>query len=373
MTLNRRNIMGLLGGGALGSGLLDAFSGLARALGAGGKPVYLNAYATAGATPDFGVAGLGEAGAVLFTTPTPGRAHAIEPHPTRAEAVAFARRPGRWFMPLSLTDGAPGAVVKAPDDRRFTGHGVFSADGALLYVAEDDVPNEVGAIGVYDANDGYRRLGALPTHGLGPHELLLMADGAVLAVANGGVITHPDTGRAKLNLDEMDSSLTYVEAATGRLIDKARLPAEHSNLGMRHIALLDDGAIAFGVQDERPNGELQPLTGTHKPGGPAPRLFDAPEDLLITLDGYIGSVASDGKVLAASSPKGGLIALWDGASGDWLGSTKLPDGCGLAAGREGFVATSGLGVIETLSARDAAAAAERRTPAYRWDNHLTRV
>ncbi|WP_233474672.1 DUF1513 domain-containing protein [Azospirillum agricola] len=372
-TMNRRNIMGLLGGGALGSGLLDAVAGLARAFGATGAPVYLNAYATAGATPDFGVAGLDKAGRVLFTTATPGRAHAIEPHPTRPEAVAFARRPGRWFMPLSLTDGAAGPVVRAPDDRRFTGHGAFSADGALLYVAEDDVPNETGAIGVYDANDGYRRIGVLPTHGLGPHELLMLDGGTVLAVANGGVITHPDTGRAKLNLDEMDASLTYVEAATGRLLDKVRLPERHANLGIRHIAPLADGGVAFGVQDERPIGELQPLTGAHRPGSGAVRLFETPDDILVRLDGYIGSVASDGHTVAASSPKGGLIGLWDAMSGAWLGSTALPDGCGLAPGEGGFKATSGLGVIETVSAPTASAADQRRDPAFRWDNHLTRL
>lgn len=367
MTPNRREILGLLGGG-----LLAAVAGPLRAATASGAPLYLNAYATAGAAPGFGVAGLTEDGSVLFATAMPGRAHGIVPHPTRAEAVAFARRPGRWFVPLSLADGAAGTVVKAPDDRRFTGHGAFSPDGRLLYVAEDDVPAETGAIGVYDAADGYRRLGALPTHGLGPHELLMLEGGSVLAVANGGVITHPDTGRAKLNLDEMDASLTYVEAAGGRLLDKVRLPEQHANLGIRHIAPLAGGGVAFGTQDERPTGELQPLTGSHRPGSGAVRLFETPDDVLARLEGYIGSVASDGRTVAASSPKGGLIGLWDGTSGAWLGSASLPDGCGLAPGAEGFVATSGLGVIETLSVPKVEAGPERRDPAFRWDNHLTR-
>ncbi len=366
MTMNRRNALLLLGGG-LGAALV----GPARANTANG-PLYLSAYATAGASPTYGVAALDEAGTVRFTTPTPGRAHAVVPHPARAEAIAFARRPGRWFMPVSLADGAPGPVVKAPDDRRFTGHGAFSADGRLLYVAEDDVPGEAGAIGVYDAADGYRRLDALPTHGLGPHELIMIGDGAVLAVANGGVITHPDTGRAKLNLDEMDSSLTYVEAASGRLLDKVRLPEEHSNLGIRHIAPLPDGGIAFGTQDERPTGELQPLTGVHRPGSGAVRLFDTPDDILNQFGGYIGSVATDGHTVAASSPKGGIIGLWNGASGVWLGATMLPDGCGLAPNVNGFLVTSGLGAIETVSTPTTDVRDEHQTKAFRWDNHVTR-
>ena len=377
--MGRRNLLGVLAGKALGArllaggrllggGLLAVLSGKAHAGAAG--TIYLNAYATAGAEPSFGVAALDGTGKLLFTTATPGRAHGIVPRPGIAEAAVFARRPGRWFQTLSLADGTPGPVVRAPDDRRFTGHGDYSADGRILYVAEDDVPREEGAIGIYDATDGYHRIGAIPTHGLGPHELILMHDGTTLAVANGGVITHPDTGRAKLNLDSMDSSLTYVEAATGTLLDKVHLPEEHANLGIRHIALLEDGGIAFGVQDERPIGMLQPLTGAHRPGG-AIRLFDTPEDVLSRMQGYIGSVASDGTTVAASSPMGGVIGLWDAGSGAWLGSTALADGCGLAPNGDGYLATSGLGVIETVS-KTAAAGPERRAPAFRWDNHLTR-
>lgn len=373
--MDRRHILGLMAGGnliggrLLGGGLLAMLTGTAHA--AGNGTIYLNAYATAGAEPSYGVAALDPAGKVLFTTPTPGRAHGIVPRPAMAEAVVFSRRPGRWFQILSLADGTPGPVLRAPDDRRFTGHGGYSADGRTLYVAEDDVPREEGAIGVYDATDDYRRTGAIPTHGLGPHELILMHDGTTLAVANGGVITHPDTGRAKLNLDSMDASLTYVEAATGRLLDKVRLPEEHSNLGIRHIAPLDDGGVAFGMQDERPIGMLQPLTGAHRPGSGAVRLFDTPEDMLSRMQGYIGSVASDGRTVAASSPPGGIIGLWDAATGVWLGSTTLTDGCGLAPSDKGYLATSGLGVIEPVSV-SATAGPKRRAPEFRWDNHLTR-
>jgi uncharacterized protein len=367
MTPNRRTVLHLLGGG-----LLAAVAGPTRAATANGAPLYLNAYATAGASPAYGVAALDAAGNLRFTTAAPGRAHGIVPRPSRAEAVVFARRPGRWFLPVSLDDGTPGAVVAAPEDRRFTGHGAYSADGRVLYVAEDDVPGETGSIGLYDAADGYRRVGALPTHGLGPHEIVALDGGAVLAVANGGVITHPDTGRAKLNLDAMDSSLTYVEAASGRLLDQVRLPERHANLGIRHLAPLADGGVAFGVQDERPIGELQPLVGAHRPGGGAVRLFETPEDVLVRLDGYIGSVASDGRLVAASSPKGGLIGLWDGESGAWRGATALPDGCGVAPCDDGFAITSGLGVMERIAASADAPVLERRTPAFRWDNHLTR-
>ena len=37
-------------------------------------------------------------------------------------------------------------------------------------------------IGVYDASDGFRRVGEFPTHGMDPHELLPMPDGRTLAL-----------------------------------------------------------------------------------------------------------------------------------------------------------------------------------------------
>ena len=81
-------------------------------------------------------------------------------------------------------------------------------------------------IGVYDATDGFRRIGEFPTHGVGPHELLLLDDGRTLAIANGGIETHPDFGRAKLNIATMKPSFVFVDRITGDLIEKHELPPD---------------------------------------------------------------------------------------------------------------------------------------------------
>ena len=68
----------------------------------GGAPLFLSACATIGGdAPVCGVAALDTAGRLAFATPLPGRAHGIVPRPGRAEAVVFARRLGRWFIPLT--------------------------------------------------------------------------------------------------------------------------------------------------------------------------------------------------------------------------------------------------------------------------------
>lgn len=365
-SITRRALLAGIGAGAL-LATLHPVPGWAAA-----GDVFLTAYGTADSPPAFGIAAVRLDGTVLFSRRLPGRAHAVVVRPGGDEAVVFARRPGTWLVPLDAASGEIGRPVAAEAGRPFTGHGAFDAEGRLLFVGEDYSDREVGAIGVYDAADGYRRLGTLPTHGIGPHEILAVNGARVLVCGNGGVITHPDTGRAKLNLDTMDASLTYVEAASGRLLDIVRLPPTLANLGIRHLAALHDGGVAFGCQDERPTGESQPLVGVHTPGGKV-RLFDAPEEVWDAFEGYIGAVAANGRTVAATSPRGGVVGIWEAATGRWLGNAPLPDTCGLTVSERGFAATNGFGAITELVPRGPIEAHGSTVPGHRWDNHLTRI
>ena len=106
---------------------------------------------------------------------------------------------------------------------------------ALLYATENDFENAAGMIGVYDATDGFNRIGEFATHGMDPHEMLLLADGRTLAIANGGIETHPDFGRAKLNIATMKPSFVFVDRASGDLIEKHELAPELHQLSIRHM------------------------------------------------------------------------------------------------------------------------------------------
>ena len=53
-------------------------------------------------------------------------------------------------------------------------------------------------------------------------------DGKTLAVANGGLDTVPDAGRANLNADTMEPSLTFVDRGSGELLAKHALPVRAS-------------------------------------------------------------------------------------------------------------------------------------------------
>ena len=117
--------------------------------------------------------------------------------------MVFARRPGSFALAFDIHDRRAPVLFTTPANRHFYGHGVFSRDGRLLYATEHDNETRDGLIGVYNATGGYKRIGEMPTYGIGPHEVILLSDGKTLAVANGGIETHIETGREKLNLSSM--------------------------------------------------------------------------------------------------------------------------------------------------------------------------
>jgi hypothetical protein len=227
---------------------------------------------------------------------------------------------------------------------------VFSPDGTLLYATENDYDAATGAIGIYSVPDGFRRVGELRSYGTGPHEILLMPDGHTLAIANGGIETHPDFGRAKLNLPTMEPSLVFVDARTGDLKEKHRLDPDLHQVSIRHMDRDDTGRIFFGGQYEGNATDLPPLIGSVREGDGI-ALFPLEERQIGNFRNYIGSVkvALDNATFAVTSPKGHCAALFDTASGKLLDCLHRRDVCGLAPLAGDFMVTAddGLGHLES--------------------------
>ena len=302
----------------------------------------------------------------------PGRGHDIALKPDGSEWVAFARRPGRFGVAIPLTSRPPAWFASEPG-RHFFGHGVYSADGKLLYTTENDYERAAGMIGVRDATDGYRQIGEFPAHGMEPHDIALLGDGRTMVIANGGIQTHPDRGSDELNLADMRPSLVYVDVATGDLLEEHRLAPALHQLSIRHLAAAAAGAIVFGCQYRGPEEDAPALIGFHR-RGETPVMAEAPGATQTGLRNYIGSVAADrsGGIVAASAPKGGLVTYWDVAGRRYLGACDLSDGCGLAPTHRSasFLLTSGDGWLVTA---EASGAMSRQASDFQWDNHAILV
>jgi hypothetical protein len=326
-----------------------------------GHPAYLAAAREADGR--FALHGLSAAGASLFAVPLPARGHAAAAHPTRAEAVAFARRPGTFALVIGCATGAIRHRLTPPDGRQFNGHGALSAKGAMLYTSEVVAATNEGRVGLWETG-GYARIGEWASGGIGPHDLRRLADGR-LAVANGGIATDP-TDRTKLNLDSMRPNLAIL-TAEGRLDDRMTLTADLRQNSIRHLALAPGGTIAFAMQWEGDPAEAVPLLGLWKPGQP-PRLCPPPEREALAMRGYAASIAfsGDGRQVGLTSPRGGRVQVF-GSDGSALASLPRADVSGIAPAPGGFVVTDGSGVVAALE--DGGLRPLSSAPVA-WDNHL---
>ena len=324
----------------------------------------------------FRVVGFFPSGARAFDLPTLARGHSFAVAPARRVAVHFARRPGAFALEIDLARGIVWTEFFAPENRHFYGHGAFSCDGRLLYATENDFEGERGVIGVYDAADGYRRVGELASHGAGPHDIRLLSDSDTLAVANGGILTRPDLPRVKLNLPTMAPSLRCIDRRDGALLRKFRLGSALRQLGIRHLAVSGNDTVAVAMQYEGPANDVVPLVALLEPGAESLRPLGGPAKALRAMKQYCGSVAFDksGRTIAASAPRGNLVTFWNADTGRYAAAARVADGSGVAPSdmEGGIVASSGRGGAFAI---DPGSGVARPLDGdfvknSRWDNHL---
>ena len=322
--------------------------------------IFAAAYRSEGGS--YGVALVAEDGREISRIALPDRGHDITHDPNSSHAVAFARRPGTFALVFDRSAGTPVTLIEAAEDRHFFGHGVYAPSGRLLYIAENDFDNYAGVIGLYDARSGYAKVGEFPAHGMDTHDVQLMEGGRYLAIANGGIRQHPDSGRAKLNLDHMEPSLVIVDLRDGRLVEKHAMPDEIRQLSTRHMDIDASGRVWFGCQFEGPRNRHPQLLGNFRRGEEV-RFLDMPGPLLEGFDNYVGSVAvnREAGLVAISSPKGGRWAAFEVETGRLAYGEEIAGVCGLAPQRERFIRSTENG--------DFAAT----TSPLAWDNHITRL
>jgi len=361
MNFSRRSLLYLGGATALTTFPLPASANAPPARWMGCRQVGEGHYATL----------FNGAGTVLLDVPLPGRGHDIVPSPVGKSTVVMARRPGTFALVIDLTSGETLHELNASSGHHFYGHGCFSPDGNWLYTTENHYETGEGVVGVRNARQDFDLEGHFSSGGIGPHELVLMPDGKTLAIANGGIHTHPDAGRTKLNLDTMVPSLSLVDRTTGKRDAIHRLSAEHHQLSIRHLAAGPQG-LALALQYEGPKRHRVPLLALYQ--NDELKLAETPEPVAKAMRNYAGSVTYDasGELVALTCPRGNLVSFWSARDGSYLGSHTAHDVCGIVALEQPgtFEITAGsIAFQATLEAtKSPAQFAETK-----WDNHLVSI
>jgi uncharacterized protein len=305
------------------------------------------------------------------------RGHGLAQHPLQPNLVVLlGRAPGRELAVIDLAAAEAEQRIQCAAGYHLAGHGCFSPDGQWLFTTESDFIRGQGRIVVRDTRR-WQIHADYPSHGIGPHEIRFMPDGKTLVVANGGLLTHPDSGDKVLNLDRMDSSLVYLDAASGVLLSAWRLPEPKASI--RHLDIAPDATVAVATQVQRQAmkaDRLVALGAIHKPGQEL-QLLAEPAVILQQFDDYMGSVAINARerIAGFSSPRGNLVAFWHLDSRQLVGYQPFYDVCGLACShdQQHFVLSNSSGEVRRVDARSLKEDKSLRMQfdGRHWDNHMT--
>ncbi|WP_201511232.1 DUF1513 domain-containing protein [Psychrobacter alimentarius] len=323
---------------------------------------------------DFGVVGIDADRQIVWQTTMPERVHDIVVQPIinvqdkhnnvaqSRDVIVMGRRPSERFWVLEAATGQVKAAINALDNRHFYGHACYSLDGKWLYVTENDTVSLNGKIGLYDAQENYKKIAEFDSHGIGPHELIMHPDGKTLVIANGGIKTE-QASREELNLDTMRPSLVYLDRYDGSLLEQ--IEPEHNQMSVRHLAMHDNGTVMIGIQFQGDKHINVPLVLTHKRGDTDFCPLRMPHNQWQRFHQYIASVAVDSarNQLCVTTPIGGCAALFDLNTYALIDSISLPDcaGATLIADsanivsksnnqhkESGFIVSDGQGQLTTL-------------------------
>lgn len=317
----------------------------------------------------------------IFQLALPERGHHIAVNHQRGFMISIARRPGTSLVLAELATGKLIQEIRVPADRHLYGHGVFSNDGNWFYTTEnafDDQSENSGRLVVWSvqgegSNIKLQREQDYPSGGVGPHELLLMPNGETLAIANGGIRTHPSHDRDILNLDTMKPSLAYLDRQSGKLLEQRFLPDEFHQASIRHLDASANGTVVIGMQFEGEAFMAVPLVAVHQAGQEL-RLLDAPPEVQSQLQQYVGAIrfAADGRHFAATCPRGNQFTVWDATDGKFVSALRARDNCGVIATDKGFLFSTGLGKVAELDlpSGNVTELEGAETLALLWDNHL---
>lgn len=263
---------------------------------------------------------------VLAAVEVPTRAHALE-WDRDGSVLAVARRPGEWLLRWR-PELAPADEAQqwhwVDYDGRLNGHVIGGADGSSLLTTETDLQSGGGWL-VRRERTSLAVTDRWSTHGMDPHAMLLLPDGRLL-VANGGIATRPETGRAGLARDRMDSSLVLLSPSDGSVHGVWRLPDRR--LSLRHLAWHASGRVAVAMQAWHDDAR-------QRANAPVLALLDLQHaDLRVVqasrgVAGYAGDVAAVGGHWFVSCPRADTLlrVALDGSQATRL---TLGDACALA-------------------------------------------
>lgn len=310
-------------------------------------------------------------GEIVSCVKLPARGHDSLALPHKpGHALVFCRRPDRFAVEIDFINGKITNNIHSQIDSHFYGHGVLSQDGQYLYTTENLYAKKRGLIVVRDAHN-YQVLDRFDSGGVGPHELALLPDGNTLVIANGGIETHPNKPRKKLNLVNMQPNLAYLDITTGNVLSSYTPP--DNQLSIRHLTVSPNGTVYAGAQYQGRKSTIQPLVFAHR-GEDSLQAFSASQTQWFKMQQYTSSLLVKDDLLCVSCPRGSHLSFWNTATREFVGKQAFSDVSGLAYSNGNLLASSGKGLLRKLNHADPITGlASANSLALKFDNHMTMI
>ena len=193
-----------------------------------------------------------------------------------------------------------------------------------------------------------------------------------IVIANGGIQTHPEQARKKLNLNSMQHNLAYMALDSGQIAAKFEL--ENKQLSIRHLAVSSQGKVVAGLQYQGASTDDVPLGISHH-GEAQLTLLKADANTWRSMKQYTASVCinSNRNTVAITCPKANLITYWQLDSNEFIASHKLKDAAGATLIADSFIASTGRGRVISQDEPLKPYQISGNFNELRWDNHMTAI
>lgn len=272
--------------------------------------------------------------------------HGFTPRIGKPEIVMITEKHGEGCVEYDLKQGKVLRRVPAPSGREFYGHSSFSPDAKLWYAteAETDDGSYSGVLAVRDADSLELRDKTFPTHGVAPHDCILVDDGETLVITNGG---------GPLGNSDEPAGVAYVNVKTGEA--RKVLKFKNAKINAGHIAMSSKGELVCvsaprdGIESS--SDDWRGAITFYHPG--KDEFVTAEDPIRARMKGETLSVAFDEvtRVVAATNPSGHLLTFWNFDTGKLVKSTdqfKSPRGVSLTLDGKFFVLTHDVSTMMTL-------------------------
>jgi hypothetical protein len=323
---------------------------------------------------NFFVAAFDLTGKLINKIALPARGHEVIPLKSKpGHALVFARRPGNYVLEVDFVRGEVVNNIAVSGGQHFYGHGALIENDSILLTTENDYKNGKGLVVLRDRQT-QQIIEQYDSGGIGPHQLAVMPNSneQQIVIANGGIQTHPEQSRKKLNVDSMQPNLAYMALGTGQIEGKFEL--KNKQLSIRHLDVSAQGKVVAGLQYQGASTDEVPLAISHH-GEDQLSLLKADNNTWRKMKQYTASVCINSKrnTVAITCPKADLLTFWQLDSNEFIASHKLKDGAGATLIANNFIFSTGRGrvVLHKKPLKPYQVNADFNV--LRWDNHMTTI